>query len=317
MNILVAGANGMVGRSIIRLLSNDNESLIFKPSRNELDYLDQISVEKYFGRNKINQVYIAAAKVGGIYANDTFPATFIYENIQIASNIINAAHKNDINKILFLGSSCIYPKNAQQPISEDQLFNGYLESTNEAYAISKIAGIKLCESYNRQYGRDYRSIMPCNLYGPFDNFDEKESHVIPALIRKFLLAKKNSSDHVKIWGSGRPRREFLHVDDLAKACKLIMNLDTSKYREITSPMISHINVGAGEDISITELAQIIMKKMDYYPELVFDESKPDGTFKKLLDISNIKKLGWKPNIPLEDGILETISWAKNNITNLH
>ena len=307
----------MVGRSIIRLLSNDNESLIFKPSRNELDYLDQISVEKYFGRNKINQVYIAAAKVGGIYANDTFPATFIYENIQIASNIINAAHKNDINKILFLGSSCIYPKNAQQPISEDQLFNGYLESTNEAYAISKIAGIKLCESYNRQYGRDYRSIMPCNLYGPFDNFDEKESHVIPALIRKFLLAKKNSSDHVKIWGSGRPRREFLHVDDLAKACKLIMNLDTSKYREITSPMISHINVGAGEDISITELAQIIMKKMDYYPELVFDESKPDGTFKKLLDISNIKKLGWKPNIPLEDGILETISWAKNNITNLH
>ena len=312
MNIFVAGHRGMVGSAIVRaLLSNEANHIITAP-RSELDLLDQTSVIQFFEANDIHQVYLAAAKVGGIFANNEYPAQFIYENLTIQSNIINAAHLSDVQYLLFLGSSCIYPKFAQQPMQEDSLLTGVLESTNEPYAIAKIAGIKLCESYNRQYGRDYRSVMPTNLYGPNDNFHPDNSHVIPAMIGRFHSAVINSEKEVVIWGSGTPMREFLHVDDMAAASIYVMNLDGEIFSSHTESMISHINVGTGIDCTIKELAETIAKVTGFDGRLIFDSSKPDGTPRKLMDVSRLKKLGWQYSVSLENGLTKTYSWYKNN-----
>lgn len=306
--IFVAGHNGMVGKAIVRRLRSLGYSNIIKRSHKELDLLNQNAVQSFFSSEKIDQVYLAAAKVGGIHANNTYPAEFIYENLMIEANIIHAAHQSDVQKLLFLGSSCIYPKLALQPIKEDSLLTGKLEATNEPYAIAKIAGIKLCESYNRQYGRDYRCVMPTNLYGPGDNFHPENSHVIPALIRRFYEAVENKDHEVVIWGSGKPMREFLHVDDMAAASVYVMNLEKSIYDEHTEPMLSHINVGSGVDCTICELAETIAKVTGFQGKLKFDTSKPDGTPRKLLDVSRLASLGWKANISLEDGLNQTYEW---------
>lgn len=310
--VFVAGSNGMVGSAIIRRLKALGYTTIITPSRQELDLLNQQVVQDFFNHNKIQQVYLAAAKVGGIYANDTYPAEFIYENILLEANVIHAAHKANINKLLFLGSSCIYPKLAPQPIREDALLTGRLETTNEPYAIAKIAGIKLCESYNRQYGRDYRSVMPTNLYGPNDNFQTERSHVIPALLRRFCEAVKSQAQSVVVWGSGIPRREFLHVDDMADACVYVMELDKTTYQANTQPMLSHINVGTGKDCTIKELAELMAKITNFKGELVFDATKPDGTPKKLLDVTRLTTLGWQASISLEQGLRHTYQWFLEN-----
>lgn len=313
MNIFVAGHRGMVGKAIVKALSKDNNNKIITATRSNLDLLNQEIVNNFFDKNNIDQIYLAAAKVGGIHANNEYPADFIYENLMIQSNIIHAAHLADINKLLFLGSSCIYPKHAKQPIEENSLLTDTLESTNEPYAIAKIAGIKLCESYNRQHGRDYRSVMPTNLYGPNDNFHPKNSHVIPAMIARFHSAVQNNENEVVIWGSGTPKREFLHVDDMAAASIHVMNLDNKKYRLHTEPMLSHINVGTGIDCTIMELAETIAEVTGFMGELVFDDSKPDGTPRKLMDVSKLKSLGWESSISLNSGLTETYAWFKSNI----
>lgn len=311
--IFIAGHRGMVGSAITRkLIADGNNNIIIAP-KNELNLLNQEDVNDFFSSNHIQQIYLAAAKVGGIHANNIYPADFIYENLLIESNIIHAAHKNNIEKILFLGSSCIYPKLATQPIKESCLLTGHLESTNEPYAIAKIAGIKLCESYNRQYGRDYRSVMPTNLYGPNDNFHLDNSHVIPALIRRVHEAMVNNENNVLIWGSGTPMREFLHVDDMASACIHIMNLDKQIYTKNTQPMLSHINIGTGIDCTIRELAQTITKVIGFKGQLIFDSSKPDGTPRKLLDVSRLNALGWQAKINLQDGLKDTYKWFLENI----
>lgn len=295
----------MVGSALYRLLQKrDNVRLIVK-TRRELDLLDQAAVRECFQKEKPDEVILAAAKVGGIYANNEFPADFIYNNLQIQNNVINASHKNNINKLLFLGSSCIYPKFSVQPISEDALLTGILENTNEPYAIAKIAGIKLCESFNRQYGRDYRSIMPTNLYGPGDNYDEKNGHVIPALIRRFHNAKVEKLPVVEVWGTGNPRREFLFVDDLAEACLFIHDLDVETYRNSIGTTLSHINIGTGQDISIAELGQLIKKVVGYRGEILFDQTKPDGTPRKQLNVELINSLGWHAKTKLTDGLTLT------------
>lgn len=306
--IYVAGHNGMVGSAIIRQLKNDITSIIITASRDELDLTNQQSVNQFFADNKIDQVYLAAAKVGGIHANNEYPAEFIYQNLMIEANIIHAAHSNNVQKLLFLGSSCIYPKMAEQPMKEEALLTGILESTNEPYAVSKIAGIKLCESYNRQYGRDYRSVMPTNLYGENDNFHPENSHVIPALIRRFYEAKLKNDSIVTAWGTGKPMREFLHVDDMAEASIFVMNLDNNIYQKETSPMLSHINVGSGVDCTIRELVETVAKVIGYEGEIVFDSSKPDGTARKLMDVALLKRLGWKAKMSLEDGLKLTYQW---------
>lgn len=311
MNIFIAGHNGMVGRSISDILSTDSSINIITANRSELDLVCQNSVRSFLKKNKIDQIYLAAAKVGGILANNNYPANFIYENLMIQSNIIDSAHREDINKILFLGSSCIYPKHASQPIKEDYLLKGPLESTNEPYAIAKIAGIKMCESYNRQYGRDYRSIMPTNLYGPYDNFHSENSHVIPALISRFHNALENNEKNVTIWGSGNPKREFLYVSDMARAAIHVMNCDISSLD--IEPMSSHINIGCGHDISIKDLAKLISEVVNFRGIIKFDISKPDGTPRKLLDISKLKSSGWQPSMSLEEGIQITYQWYKKNI----
>ena len=311
MNIFIAGHNGMVGRSISDILSTDSSINIITANRSELDLVCQNSVRSFLKKNKIDQIYLAAAKVGGILANNNYPANFIYENLMIQSNIIDSAHREDINKILFLGSSCIYPKHASQPIKEDYLLKGPLESTNEPYAIAKIAGIKMCESYNRQYGRDYRSIMPTNLYGPYDNFHSENSHVIPALISRFHNALENNEKNVTIWGSGNPKREFLYVSDMARAAIHVMNCDISSLDIET--MSSHINIGCGHDISIKDLAKLISEVVNFRGIIKFDISKPDGTPRKLLDISKLKSSGWQPSMSLEEGIQITYQWYKKNI----
>ena len=316
MNIFVAGHFGLVGSAIKRALSSCNTNNIITASRSSLDLLNQESVNRFFKENNIDQVYLAAAKVGGIHANFKYPAQFIYENLMIQSNIINAAHLTDVQQLLFLGSSCIYPKYAEQPMQESSLLTGTLEKTNEPYAIAKIAGIKMCESYNRQYGRDYRCIMPTNLYGPNDNFNSKNSHVIPALMNKFHDAVANNTKEVVIWGSGSPMREFLHVDDLAAASLHIMNLDAKIYLSNTEPMLSHINVGTGIDCTIRELAQIISKVTGFKGKFIFDSSKPDGTLRKLMDVSRINNLGWSSKISLEEGLTSTYSWYLENKKNL-
>lgn len=314
-NIFVAGHRGMVGDAIVRGLQKDTRNRIMTATRSELDLTNQAAVAKFFEENKFDQVYLAAAKVGGIHANNTYPADFIYENLVIQSNIINAAHVNGVQQLLFLGSSCIYPKNAIQPMPESALLTGELEPTNEPYAIAKIAGIKLCESYNRQYGRDYRAVMPTNLYGQNDNFHPENSHVIPALLRRFHAATVAADEEVVVWGSGTPMREFLHVDDMAAASIHVMNLDGASLKALTQPMQSHINVGTGIDCTIRELAETIARVTGYQGRVVFDASKPDGTPRKLLDVTRLNQLGWKASIDLETGLRETYKWYVSNILN--
>jgi GDP-L-fucose synthase len=313
MNIFVAGDRGMVGSAIVGQLKLLGHNQIITASRSELDLLDQTAVRAFFEYNKIAHVYLAAAKVGGIYANNEYPGQFIYENLMIQANVIHAAHCSGVKKLLFLGSSCIYPRLAQQPMKEDTLLTGLLESTNEPYAIAKIAGIKLCESYNRQYGSDYRSVMPTNLYGPNDNFHLENSHVIPAMMRRFRDAMLSKKNEVVIWGSGNPKREFLHVSDMAAASVHVMNLDNHIYASHTKPMLSHINVGTGVDCTIRELAETLAKVVGFKGELIFDSSKPDGTPRKLMDVSRLNSLGWKSTISLEDGLSDTYQWFIENI----
>jgi len=302
----------MVGSAIVRnLFANDKDEIVTR-TRSELDLVDQSAVNAFFKTEQIDQVYLAAARVGGIHANNSYPADFIYQNLMIETNIIHAAHKNDVQKLLFLGSSCIYPKFAEQPMTEDALLTGTLEATNEPYAIAKIAGIKLCESYNRQYGRDYRSVMPTNLYGPGDNFHPENSHVVPALMRRFHEAVEMDHEQVTIWGSGKPMREFLHVDDMASASVHVMNLDLSTYAGATDPMLSHVNVGTGTDCTIRELAETMAEVTSFKGALEFDASKPDGTPRKLMDVSKLETLGWKASIRLSDGLRDTYQWYVNN-----
>ena len=304
----VAGHAGMVGSAIIRQLEKDPSNKILTATRGELDLANQQAVNDYFTQHDIDQVYLAAAKVGGIHANNEFPAEFIYENLMIEANIIHGAHQNNVQKLLFLGSSCIYPKLAEQPMQESALLTGSLESTNEPYAIAKIAGIKLCESYNRQYDRDYRSVMPTNLYGENDNFHSENSHVIPALIRRFHEAKINNTPVVTAWGSGKPMREFLHVDDMAEASIFVMNLDRAIYQKETQVMLSHINVGSGVDCTICELVETVAKVIGYQGDIEFDTSKPDGSPRKLMGVSRLERLGWKAHTMLEDGLKRTYQW---------
>ena len=304
--VFVAGHNGMVGSAIQRQLSSGLDVQLVTAARSELDLTNQAEVSVFFASQKIDQVYLAAAKVGGIHANNIYPAEFIYQNLMIEANIINAAFESGVKKLLFLGSSCIYPKLAEQPMREDALLTGSLECTNEPYAIAKIAGIKLCESYNRQYGQshgiDYRSVMPTNLYGPGDNYHPENSHVIPALLRRFHEAKESNAKSVAIWGTGTPRREFLYVDDMAAACIHVMNLDKTIYDQHTSPMLSHINVGYGGDVTIAELATLVAEVVGFAGSVNYDATKPDGTPRKLMDTTRLKQLGWKATISLEKGL---------------
>ena len=306
--IFIAGHKGMVGSALVRLLQTKDVELILK-ERKELDLLNQQDVQNFFKNEKIDQVYLAAAKVGGIHANDTYPAEFIYDNLMIQNNVIHNAFSNGIKKLLFLGSSCIYPKNAIQPMKEEELLTGKLEPTNEPYAVAKIAGIKMCESYNRQYskshGIDYRCIMPTNLYGLGDNYHPENSHVIPGMIYRFHEAKVNNLPKVTIWGTGMPKREFLYVDDMARASIHIMNLEKNIYDEQTSSMCSHLNVGSGKDLTIKELAEAIKEVVGFTGEIHFDKTKPDGIPRKFLNSERIKNLGFKPEISLKEGLIKT------------
>ena len=356
--IYIAGHRGMVGSAIYRNLASAGFHNLIVRTRDELDLLNQGAVQSFFAKTKIDHVVLAAAKVGGIYANNIYPADFIYQNLMIEANVIHAAYQSGVRRLLFLGSSCIYPKYARQPITEEELLNGRLEATNEPYAIAKIAGINLCESYNRQFGTHYRAVMPTNLYGPNDNFDLQNSHVLPALIRKFHLAKlaadgdKKRITHdetkfgvipddirdglmnddgpvVRLWGSGKPKREFLHVEDLASACVLVMGMveehykevskhhsgkadqaggDGSVNRDVSGQGVSHLNIGVGTDVTIRELAEMVKSVVGFTGELQWDHSKPDGTPRKLLDVSRLKSTGWEPKVSLEEGIRRTYQW---------
>jgi len=329
--IFIAGASGMVGSAIIRHLAQKGYDNLIGSARTKLldeqknmpvkliqiDLLDQKAVNQFFLSEKPDYVFLAAARVGGIHANNTYPANFIYDNLMVQSNIIQAAWKNRVKRLLFLGSSCIYPKNAPQPMKEEHLLTGLLEPTNEPYAIAKIAGIKMCESYNRQYDTQFIAVMPTNLYGPNDNFDLETSHVLPALIRKFHEAKLSRAEEVTVWGTGSPRREFLHVDDMADACLHVMNLsDNQVEQHLTNyPSPCFVNVGTGKDCTIKELALIIKREVEFQGELIFDTSKPDGTPQKLLDVSYLGKLGWNTKITLEKGIKDTYKWYNMKIQN--
>ncbi len=310
--IFVAGHLGMVGSAICRTLRSFGNCEIITRNRSDLDLTIQQEVQSFFQDEKIDQVYLAAAKVGGIESNNTFPAEFIYQNLIIECNVIHSAHLSGVSKLLFLGSSCIYPKLAEQPMTEEALLTGKLEPTNEPYAVAKIAGIKLCESYNRQYGRDYRSVMPTNLYGPEDNFHPNHSHVIPALMQRFHKAKVDGVSDISVWGSGKSRREFLYVEDMAEASVFIMSLGKSTYDSNTLPMLSHINVGTGLDCTIKELVKIVVKVIGYEGNIHFDVSKPDGAPRKLLNVSRIGALGWNYKYSLEQGLTETYQWYLDN-----
>ena len=303
--VYVAGHRGMVGSAIVRVLTQKGYTDIVTRTHAELDLTDQAQVRNFFQKEKIDAVYLAAAKVGGIHANNTYPADFIYQNLMMEANVIHQAWRTGVQKLLFLGSSCIYPRMAVQPMAENALLTGPLEPTNEPYAIAKIAGIKLCESYNRQYGTDYRSVMPTNLYGPGDNYHPENSHVIPALIRRFHEAKIHEAESVVIWGTGMPRREFLYVDDMASASVHVMELERAIYDTATESMRSHINVGSGEDITIQELAQLVSKVVGYQGKIEFDASRPDGAPRKLLDITCLQRLGWTRRVPLDIGLGES------------
>ncbi|MEM6579496.1 MAG: GDP-L-fucose synthase [Pseudomonadota bacterium] len=316
--IFLAGHRGMVGSAIHRALRAEGvrEENILTRDRAALDLTDQVAVRGFFSAQRPDTVILAAARVGGIHANSAYPADFIYENLMIEANVIHAAHRTGVQKLLFLGSSCIYPRSADQPMGEDALLSGALEPTNEPYAIAKIAGIKLCESYNRQYGRDYRCVMPTNLYGPGDNFHPANSHVLPALIRRFHEAAEDKRDEVVIWGTGTPRREFLHVDDMAQACLFVMGLEPRTYAAATQPMARHINVGAGADISIRDLAGLVAEITGFQGRITCDPSKPDGTPRKLLDASRLSSLGWTPKIALRSGIAATYEWFQASMDDM-
>jgi GDP-L-fucose synthase len=300
--IFIAGHGGMVGSAIVRKLRESGYTNLITRTRAELDLIQQVDVRKFFESERIDQVYLAAAKVGGILANNTYPAEFIYQNLMIEANIIHEAWHAGVKRLLFLGSSCIYPRLAPQPMAESMLLTGVLEATNEPYAIAKIAGIKLCESYNRQYGTDYRSVMPTNLYGPGDNYHPENSHVIPGLLRRFHEAKQSAAPEVLIWGTGAPMREFLYVDDMAEACLHVMELSSEAYSRNTQPMLSHVNIGTGEELSIRDLATTITDIVGYQGRISFDTSKPDGTPRKLMDVGRLHSLGWRAKIGLRDGL---------------
>ena len=310
--IYVAGHRGMVGSAILRQLAGHEGHEIVTRTHAELDLTTQLAVRDFMQSEQPDVVILAAAKVGGIHANNTYPADFIYQNLTIECNVINQAFEAGVTRLLQLGSSCIYPRAAPQPMSEDALLTGTLEPTNEPYAIAKIAGIKLCESYNRQHGVDYRSVMPTNLYGPGDNFHPENSHVLPSLIRRFHEAAQSGQEDMMIWGSGTPRREFLHVDDMAAASLFVLDLPKSDYDAGTSPMLSHINVGSGTDVSILQLAQMVAKITGYSGRIVTDATKPDGAPRKLMDVTRLKSMGWQAKIALEDGVSETYSWFLQN-----
>ncbi len=313
--IFVAGHRGMVGSAIVRQLEKRGDVNVITKARSELDLTNQQAVADFFASEGIDQVYLAAAKVGGIHANNTYPAEFIYENLMIESNIINSAYQNGVKKLLFLGSSCIYPKLAEQPMQETALLTGTLEETNEPYAIAKIAGIKLCESYNRQYGVDYRSVMPTNLYGPHDNFHPENSHVIPALLRRFHEATQRGDAQVIAWGSGTPMREFLHVDDMAAASIHVMELDKAIYDQNTEPMLSHINVGTGINCTIRELVETVAKVTGFKGDITWDTTKPDGAPRKLMNVDRLAALGWQYSYSLEDGLQDAYQWFLDNQDN--
>jgi nucleoside-diphosphate-sugar epimerase len=307
----VAGHRGMVGSAIHRQLLARGEQVIIR-SRDELDLLDQQATRSFLQQQRPDVVIVAAAKVGGIVANSSYPASFIHENLAIETNLIHESYKAGVSRLLFLGSSCIYPRLAPQPIPESALLTGPLEPTNEAYAIAKIAGIKLCEAYNRQYGTDYRSVMPTNIYGPGDNFHPQNSHVLPALIRRFHEAAKDGQAEVVVWGSGKPRREFLHADDVAAACLVVLDTARGDYEAVTEPTVSHVNIGAGEDVTIADLAQMVASVTGFRGRITFDISKPDGTPRKLLDVSRLSALGWRARRDLEDGIADAYRWFCEN-----
>ena len=310
--IYIAGHNGLVGSAILRLLKKQGFNNILTRSRDELNLTNQKQVNNFFIKEKPDYVILAAAKVGGIHANNTYPADFIYQNLMIETNVINSAYENKVKRLLFLGSTCIYPKNIEQPMHEDDLLTNVPEPTNEPYAIAKIAGIKLCESYNRQYGTDFRSVMPTNLYGINDNFHPENSHVIPGLIRRFHEAKINNEHEVKVWGSGNAMREFLYVDDMAEASIFILKLDLKTYQANTQPMLSHINVGTGKDITIRELSEIMKDVVGFKGKLSFDKTKPDGTLRKLIDVSRLSNMGWKYSTNLKEGLNITYEWFLKN-----
>lgn len=314
-SVFVAGHKGMVGSAIVDCLQQNGCTAIVTADRAELDLRSQTAVAEFFAGNSINHVVIAAAKVGGIHANNTYPAEFIYDNIIIQANLIHQAWMAGVRNLLLLGSSCIYPKYAAQPMTETELLTGVLEPTNEPYAVAKIAGIKMCESYNRQYGTDYRSVMPTNLYGPGDNFHPENSHVIPALIRRFHEARLNDAPEVMVWGSGNAKREFLYVEDMAAACVHVLRLDKNVYTKNTAPMLSHVNVGTGVDVSIRDLAETVKDVVGYKGNIVFDSSKPDGTPRKLLDVTKLTSCGWQHTISLAEGLNLTYHWFLENESN--
>ncbi len=313
--VYVAGHRGMVGGAILRRLQARGVQVITR-THAELDLTDQAAVRGFFQDESPDVVILAAAKVGGIHANDTYPAEFIYENLMIQANVIHQAHAAGVGRLLFLGSSCIYPRAVAQPMREDALLTGVLEPTNEPYAIAKIAGIKLCESYNRQYGTDYRSVMPTNLYGPGDNFHPQNSHVLPAMLRRFHEAARDGLAEVVVWGTGAPRREFLHVDDMAEASLHVLDLDRAAYQAATQPMLSHINVGTGEDVSIADLAALVARVTGFSGSIRFDATRPDGTPRKLMDVSRLAQMGWRASIPLRRGVAETYAWFLDNVETL-
>lgn len=314
--IFVAGHRGLVGSALCRRLSQETGVKLLVRTHSELDLTDQKAVADFFMQEQPDQVYLAAAKVGGIQANNIYPADFIRVNLSIELNVIDSAYRAGVDRLLFLGSSCIYPREAPQPMSENALLTGVLEPTNEPYALAKIAGIKLCESYNRQYGTHYRSVMPTNLYGPGDNFDLQNSHVIPALIRKFHEAKEQNVPIVTVWGSGKPMREFLHVDDMVNACVYVMNLDSTVYERYTQPKLSHINVGTGVDVTIANLSLTVGRVVDFNGDIKFDSNMPDGAPQKLLDVSRLRELGWEASISLEQGLTSTYDWFLQHIDSI-
>jgi len=306
--IYIAGHRGLVGSAIVRQLESRGFSNLVMRTHKELVLTNQAQVQNFFKQEKLDYVILAAAKVGGIYANNTYPADFIYQNMMIEANVINSAYENKVKRLLFLGSTCIYPKAVEQPMREDALLTGVLESTNEPYSLAKIAGIKLCESYNRQYGTDFRSVMPTNLYGINDNFHPENSHVIPALIQRFYQAKANNDAEVVVWGSGNVMREFLYVDDMAEASLFVLELDEQTYKANTQPMLSHINVGTGKDVTIREMAETIKLVVGYEGKLTFDATKPDGTIRKLIDVTRLTNMGWKYSVDLKAGLQKTCKW---------